>query len=332
MDSTAEPIRQDIDNIRASMTEKMEQIENKIKGTVDDTTHSVKRMVDVRHQAGEHPWAALSISVLVGYWLGSMGNGSSENRRYGDSGFRSYPSNAPDAYAQSRYASNAHESAPSYNQSGYSSNYSSYNPSASYSSNYSSYNPSGSYTSSYSPSDTYGSNAPSYSPSGTYGSSASSYTPSTGYSAGSGSSGSWQQESRHASKPGVLDSVTSQFSDEIEALKSAAVTSLVGLLRDTIRQNFPSMHQEMERVRGEQGYSSGGSQYRGDQYGSGSQHGSQYSSQYGSGTTGASGQAGASGADYARSAANNPPHLGGTASEPSRTPPERDSDPTARNR
>jgi hypothetical protein len=322
------------------MTEKMEQIENKIKGTVDETTHSVKRMVDVRHQAGEHPWAALSISVLVGYWLGSMGNGSSESGRHGDSGFRNYSSSAPDAYAQARYASNAHEGASSY---------SSYNPSASYGS---SYNPSSSYgssSSSYNPSSSYGSSSSSYNPSGSYGSSYSpsaGYSPSSGYSAGSGSSGSWQQESRHASKPGMLDSVTSQFGDEIEALKSAAVTSLVGLLRDTIRQNFPTMHQEMERVRGEQGYSSGGGRYSGfsaggSQYGSGSQYassdyntsGSQHGgSQYGSGSTaGSSSQTGASGADYARSAANNPSHLGGTAGEPSRTPPERDSDSTARN-
>jgi hypothetical protein len=52
-----------------------------------------------------------------------------------------------------------------------------------------------------------------------------------------------------SAKPGLLDSLSQQFGDEIEMLKTAAVTSLVSLVRDTIRQNFPSMHQEMERMR-----------------------------------------------------------------------------------
>src|SRR5687767_11990215 len=73
MDQGTEPIRQDIDAIRDSMSNKVEQIESKIKDTVEDT----KRMVDVRYQVSQHPWAALGLSVFVGYTLGSVGGGRS---------------------------------------------------------------------------------------------------------------------------------------------------------------------------------------------------------------------------------------------------------------
>src|SRR5437868_13888237 len=69
MDQRTEPIRQDIDSIRDSMTDKMEQIESKIKGTVEDT----RRMVDVKYQVSQRPWAALGASILIGYAIGSIG-------------------------------------------------------------------------------------------------------------------------------------------------------------------------------------------------------------------------------------------------------------------
>src|SRR3954463_2204921 len=71
MDQRTEPIRQDIDSIRDSMTDKIEQIETKIKGTVEDT----RRMVDIKYQVSQRPWAALGVSLLVGYTLGSIGGG-----------------------------------------------------------------------------------------------------------------------------------------------------------------------------------------------------------------------------------------------------------------
>src|SRR5215203_5450175 len=71
MDQGTEPIRQDINTIRDSMTDKIEQIETKIKGTVEDT----RRMVDVKYQVSQRPWAALGVSLLVGYTLGSIGGG-----------------------------------------------------------------------------------------------------------------------------------------------------------------------------------------------------------------------------------------------------------------
>lgn len=171
MDSRTEPIRQDIDAIRDSMTDKMEQIESKIKGTVEDTTSSIKRVVDVRYQVGERPWAAFGLSVLAGYALGSLGGSSEPSRplppQHGQT-FRYYPAepreqpNEADRRAQ--YAANA----------------------------------------------------------------------------------------RSPEQPGLFDQLTEQFSDEISMLKTAAVTTLMGVLRDTIQQSMPSLHREYSRLRAEQ--------------------------------------------------------------------------------
>jgi ElaB/YqjD/DUF883 family membrane-anchored ribosome-binding protein len=71
-----ESIRQDIDAIRGSMTDTMEQIESRVKGTVDTTVENVKRTFDVKQQISDQPWAALGIAVVAGYMLGSMGSDS----------------------------------------------------------------------------------------------------------------------------------------------------------------------------------------------------------------------------------------------------------------
>lgn len=278
MDNPTEPIRQDIENIRTSMTDKMEQIESKIKGTVTETTDSVKRMVDIRHQVSEHPWAALGLSVLAGYALGSIGESRPEPAR-GPSDFQSYSMGA--AYNQARGGAWGSYGQPM--------SYDTYSAS--------SYDrPSGGWSS--------GSGAPGYQ-----------MPPGNGWSSGSGApNGMWQQPRQNA-QPGVLDNLSRQFGDEIEALKRTAVTSLLGLLRDTIRQSFPGMHQEMERMRRERGYSgySGADSTMGYYSGSGS-------------TMGSSGEMEArytGGADYARSAADNPPHITSTYD------PARDSAPSA---
>ena len=195
------------------MTDKMEQIESKIKGTVTETNDSVKRMVDIRHQVSEHPWAALGLSVLAGYALGSIGESRPEPAR-GPSDFQSYSMGA--AYNQARGGAWGSYGQPM--------SYDTYSAS-SYA------RPSGGWSS--------GSGAPGYQ-----------MPPGNGWSSGSGApNGMWQQQPRHSAQPGVLDNLSRQFGDEIEALKRTAVTSLLGLLRDTIRQSFPGMHQEMERMR-----------------------------------------------------------------------------------
>src|SRR5436190_14331211 len=86
MDQRTEPIRQDIDSIRDSMTDKIEQIETKIKGTVEDT----RRMVDIKYQVSQRPWTALGISLLVGYTLGSIGGDDTHTQSQRGEPFRYY--------------------------------------------------------------------------------------------------------------------------------------------------------------------------------------------------------------------------------------------------
>lgn len=88
-----EPIRQDIDAIRSSMTDKMEQIESKVRGTVEHTVSSVKETFDLKSQVAQRPWVAFGAAVLAGFALGSMGGSSSETHypSYRGEPMRYYP-------------------------------------------------------------------------------------------------------------------------------------------------------------------------------------------------------------------------------------------------
>lgn len=254
MDQGTEPIRQDIDQIRASMTDKMERIEARIKGTVDETTHSVKRMVDVKHQISEHPWTALGISILAGIALGSMGESDSSHAEHRRTDDRTFDLNAAAAYERARstspYPANygatgyGQYSAASYGQPGYehASHGHSSTPAGGYSASSGTYQPAA---------------AGSSSPPGPGHTTTSSNGPWSQTVAAAG--GTWNASANQPPKPGIMDQISQQFGGEIEMLKSTAVSSLVGIIRDTIRQNFPAMHQEMERMRREHGASGAGS-------------------------------------------------------------------------
>src|SRR6185503_15218701 len=103
MDQGTEPIRQDIDAIRDSMTDKLEQIETKIKGTVEDT----RRMVDVKYQMSQRPWAALGVSLLVGYTLGSLGGDDTRSQPQRGEAFRYYGAPNDDHRAHSAHERDA---------------------------------------------------------------------------------------------------------------------------------------------------------------------------------------------------------------------------------
>jgi len=135
------------------MTDTMEQIESRVKGTVDTTVENVRRTFDIKQQISDKPWAALGIAVVAGYVLGSM-DGSSE-------------------------VSNAR------------SNTSDHDPLAQ------------------------------------------GYTASTPH------------------KPGLLDDIMTQFGDELNVLKSAAVAVGVNMLRDTIQQNVPQLAKVYQRTQQE---------------------------------------------------------------------------------
>jgi len=173
MDQRTEPIRQDIDSIRDSMTDKLEQIESKIKGTVDDT----RRMVDVKYQVSQRPWAALGVSLLIGYTLGSIGGDDQRDQPQRSPSLRYYDEPKDDRARSTRERDTASRES-------------------------------------------------------TFGQSA---------------------DSRRAAQPGMLDQIMDQFGDEFQMLKAAAITSVIGLVRDTVRQNLPALDQELGRLRSEQG-------------------------------------------------------------------------------
>lgn len=76
MSEETDAIRQDIASVRDSMIDTIEQIESKVRGTVDTTVEHVNRMFDLRQQVRERPWVALGAAALVGFAAGSLGGGS----------------------------------------------------------------------------------------------------------------------------------------------------------------------------------------------------------------------------------------------------------------
>ncbi|NTU84301.1 MAG: hypothetical protein HGA45_33895 [Chloroflexales bacterium] len=81
-----EPIRQDIDEIRGSMAETLEEIEARVRGTVDSTVGNVRQAFDLKHQVNEHPWLSLGLAVVAGYMLGNMDGDDRPSPRYGQPG------------------------------------------------------------------------------------------------------------------------------------------------------------------------------------------------------------------------------------------------------
>jgi ElaB/YqjD/DUF883 family membrane-anchored ribosome-binding protein len=72
MDQRAEPIEQDIAAIRDSMSDKMGQIEDRIRSSVEETGESLKRSVDLRYQVEERPWAMVGGAIVLGYVVGNL--------------------------------------------------------------------------------------------------------------------------------------------------------------------------------------------------------------------------------------------------------------------
>ena len=86
MDQTERDIRQDMEQTRAALSEKLELLEEKVQETVEDATTTVgeaidtvgdtigriKQTFDVRYQMEHHPWAALGTALLAGFAAGSL--------------------------------------------------------------------------------------------------------------------------------------------------------------------------------------------------------------------------------------------------------------------
>lgn len=72
MDSTTDAIREDLEATRDRMTQKLGQIESRVKDQVDDGVESVKHVFDIGDHVNERPWVALGVSFLAGCVLASL--------------------------------------------------------------------------------------------------------------------------------------------------------------------------------------------------------------------------------------------------------------------
>jgi ElaB/YqjD/DUF883 family membrane-anchored ribosome-binding protein len=86
-----EVIREQIEQTRVSLGRKLETLETEVRSSVHDASESVReriehvrRVFDVRHQIGEHPWVGVSAALGVGYVLGSVSARSFKDPDRGD--------------------------------------------------------------------------------------------------------------------------------------------------------------------------------------------------------------------------------------------------------
>jgi ElaB/YqjD/DUF883 family membrane-anchored ribosome-binding protein/predicted transcriptional regulator len=88
-----EPIRQDLDNLRGSMSETIGEIDNRVRDTIDDTVDNVRQAFDLKRQVREHPWLSVGLALTVGYLAGGMGGEQRHEPQYVQPGqaMRYYP-------------------------------------------------------------------------------------------------------------------------------------------------------------------------------------------------------------------------------------------------
>jgi hypothetical protein len=66
MDQSAHEIQREREQTRASLTEKIDLLEERVR----DTKRAVKQKFDYRFQTEKQPWKMLAVSVAVGYFVG----------------------------------------------------------------------------------------------------------------------------------------------------------------------------------------------------------------------------------------------------------------------
>jgi hypothetical protein len=82
MDPQPDLIRQQIDETRSSLTEKLETLEAEVKGgvasareAVEQTVTTVKQTFDIRYQMDHHPWFMLGLALVSGAVAGALVGG-----------------------------------------------------------------------------------------------------------------------------------------------------------------------------------------------------------------------------------------------------------------
>jgi len=68
MAEASDSIRQNIEQTRSTLDEKLDRLETKVRETVD-----------VRRRVSEHPWMVVAAAVAAGYVVGSLGDGAGHN-------------------------------------------------------------------------------------------------------------------------------------------------------------------------------------------------------------------------------------------------------------
>ncbi len=228
MDQRTESIKQDIDQTRDSMTEKMEQIESQVYGTVDnikesasETVQQVKHQLDVKRMVNEHPWTMLGASMLTGFVLGNMGGGS-------DKGYSSYSRDYPVSSAYDRYDQYERRSRRQY-RSDDDDRYFEDHPTQANASD-----------------EHHRMNAPAYQSTSSYSGSRPRYNDND-YNGNGGQS----RSSRSSGGSGIMSGVQEQFGDELTALKHAAIATATNTIRSLLQENVPRFAEEFDRARRE---------------------------------------------------------------------------------
>jgi ElaB/YqjD/DUF883 family membrane-anchored ribosome-binding protein len=109
-------IRQNIEQTRSALTEKLETLEAEVKGTVQgakatvdntietvkstvqETIHSVKRTFDLAYQTEQHPWPMVGGSVVAGFVCGHLFDALTAVGRHHGHGFGHAPRYEPPRY------------------------------------------------------------------------------------------------------------------------------------------------------------------------------------------------------------------------------------------
>jgi len=78
MDQRSDNIRQDIEQTRASLDDKLGMLEDK----AQEVATKARETFDLKHQVNERPWMALGAAVAAGYILGSMGGEEHSSPRW----------------------------------------------------------------------------------------------------------------------------------------------------------------------------------------------------------------------------------------------------------
>lgn len=71
---------------RAALTEKLEMLEDRLRGTVEGAKTAVRQSVDLNYQVRQRPWVMVGLSVFVGYTLGRLFGGRADGRGQAGSG------------------------------------------------------------------------------------------------------------------------------------------------------------------------------------------------------------------------------------------------------